>query len=112
MSSSAHDRLTAALLQGGMPRLFVPGVLDLFDTLVNEALAQPRRLITVGGVLTPREREWLRLRADGATTNETVRIMNVAPSTVKTHADGALAKLYALSTPHAVAQGLRAGVIQ
>ena len=112
MAPSAHDRLTAALLQGGMPRLFVPGVLSLFDQLVGEALAQPRQMIAVGGPLTPRERQWLQLRAGGATTTEAVRIMNVAPSTVKTHADGALAKLYALSTPHAVAQGLRAGVIR
>lgn len=36
--STAHERLTAALLQGGMPRLFVPGVLKLFDELVEEAV--------------------------------------------------------------------------
>ncbi len=112
MAPSAHDRLTAALLQGGMPRLFVPGVLSLFDHLVAEALAaHVGRAFPASQPLTQRERAWLQAKADGADTGQIIAAMGVQPSTVKTYAHSAVQKLGARTCPHAVAQGVRAGVI-
>ncbi|MER3487576.1 MAG: DNA-binding response regulator [Chloroflexota bacterium] len=61
--------------------------------------------------LTLREREVLRLVADGLRTEEISRRLFLAPATVKAHLAKATNKLGARTRAHAVAAAIRAGVI-
>ncbi len=74
-----------------------------------------RRLLAEGASerppLTQREREVLRLLADGLRTEEIGRRLFLSPATVKVHVVKALHKLGARTRSHAVATALRTGII-
>ena len=58
-----------------------------------------------------RELEVLQLFADGLTTNEVARTLHLSPATVRSYGEQAMRKLSANSRTHAIAEGLRLGVI-
>src|SRR5918912_1047889 len=61
--------------------------------------------------LTQRERDVLRLLADGLTNEETGRRLFISPETVRTHVRKAMAKLEADTRTQAVATALRQSLI-
>ncbi len=64
-----------------------------------------------GPTLTDREREVLRLLADGCSYDEAGKQLFISPETVRAHVAKALTKLGARTRTQAVAQALRAGLI-
>lgn len=64
-----------------------------------------------GAALTQREREVLRLLADGLSTEEISKQMFVSPATVKVHLVKAMRKLNAATRTQAVATALRQAII-
>lgn len=62
--------------------------------------------------LTPRQREILQLLANGVQTSEVAERLGLANETVRTHTKRILAKLDAHTRTHAVAIGLRSGLIE
>ena len=61
--------------------------------------------------LTPRERDVLRLLADGNRTDEVARRLFISPETVRTHLRKAMDKLEAETRTQAVAEALRQSMI-
>ena len=61
--------------------------------------------------LTPREREVLRMLADGLSNDEIGKQLDISPETVRTHVRKAMAKLEADTRTHAVATALRQSII-
>jgi len=61
--------------------------------------------------LTQREREVLRLLADGLANEEIGKQLHISPETVRTHVRKAMAKLEADTRTHAVATALRQSII-
>ena len=61
--------------------------------------------------LTQREREVLRLLADGLSNDEIGKSLGISPETVRTHVRKAMAKLEADTRTHAVATALRQSII-
>ena len=53
--------------------------------------------------VTPRQRELLRLMADGLDTEDAALALGVSPETVKTHVEGVMSKLGASGRTEAVA---------
>lgn len=91
---------------------------DLADAV--DAAAESERFVDpaarrhTGGrssTLTRRQREILQLFADGRATAEVARRLNLSSETVRVHTKGILARLGARDRAHAVAQGLRTGLI-
>lgn len=68
-------------------------------------------MIALGDELTERERQVLRLAANGLTRGEMAVRLNLALDTVKTHTRRLREKLGARNTTHAVALGLSRGLI-
>ena len=64
------------------------------------------------GPLSAREREVLSLIASGLSLPDIAERLTIAVSTVRTHARNAYRKLGARNRPHAVALGLRLGLIE
>ncbi len=62
--------------------------------------------------VTPRQRELLRLMADGFDTEDAALALGVSPETVKTHLKGVMSKLGASGRTEAVAIALRRGIIR
>ena len=62
--------------------------------------------------VTPRQRELLRLMADGLDTEDAALALGVSPETVKTHLKGVMSKLGASGRTEAVAIALRRGIIR
>jgi LuxR family transcriptional regulator len=62
--------------------------------------------------LTPRELDVLGLVARGLTAEEAARLLGVSPYTVRKHVKWIRLKLGARNSAHAVAIGLRLGLIQ
>jgi two-component system NarL family response regulator len=62
--------------------------------------------------VTPRQRELLRLMADGLDTEDAAAALGVSPETVKTHVEGVMSKLGASGRTEAVAIALRRGIIR
>lgn len=65
-----------------------------------------------GSPLTRRQREILQLLADGVSTDEAASRLGLSAETIRTHTKGALARLAARDRAHAVAIGLRSGLIE
>lgn len=65
----------------------------------------------VGPSLTPREREVLRLLADGCTNDTIAEALAISPQTVRTHIQKAMDRLGASTRTHAVAIALRESLI-
>ena len=61
--------------------------------------------------LTQREREVLRLLADGLANEEIGKTLHISPETVRTHVRKAMAKLEADTRTQAVATALRQSII-
>ncbi len=70
------------------------------------------RLAGAGAGLTEREVEVLQAFANGATTVEVVRTLNVSPKTVKNHLAHIYAKLGAADRTQAVSMALRLGIVR
>ena len=64
-----------------------------------------------GAMLTKRQRETLQLLADGHSTHEVAKRLNLSAETVRTHTKALLARLGARDRAHAVAIALRTGQI-
>jgi LuxR family maltose regulon positive regulatory protein len=94
------DRLLAAFAQPGP----VGGPEASGRTTTGPSLALPEPL-------TPREREVLRLMADGLTNAEIAARLFVTVGTVKTYVNGIFAKLGATSRTRAVARGRALGLL-
>lgn len=62
--------------------------------------------------VTPRQRDLLRLMADGLDTEEAASALGVSPETVKTHVERVMSKLGASGRTEAVAIALRRGIIR
>ena len=81
----------------------------LDPTAAAALIAQRRR--TRGHVLTQREREVLRLLADGHTNDRIGAELAISPQTVRTHVQKAMEKLGATTRVQAVATALRESLI-
>jgi two-component system response regulator DegU len=77
----------------------------LAGALVNAQLGAPT------ATLTQREREVLRLLADGLSNDAIGESLAISPETVRTHVRKAMAKLEADTRTHAVATALRQSII-
>jgi PAS domain S-box-containing protein len=66
----------------------------------------------IGAPLSPREREVLRLVAQGATGDEVARQLQLSPETVRRHVRRARDKLGAANRSHAIALALQRGEIE
>ena len=62
--------------------------------------------------MTPRELAVLARIAEGDQNNEIANVLVISPETVKSHVRNILLKLQARSRAHAVAIGLRQGLIE
>ena len=62
--------------------------------------------------ITKREREVLRLLADGMRNEQVARELSISPLTVRTHIEKAMAKLEADTRTQAVANALRMSLIE
>jgi DNA-binding NarL/FixJ family response regulator len=80
------------------------------DPAAAAALIEQRRRAR-GQVLTQREREVLRLLADGMTNEAMGAGLSISPQTVRTHVQKAMEKLGAQTRVQAVATALREGLI-
>jgi DNA-binding NarL/FixJ family response regulator len=80
------------------------------DPAAAAALIDQRRRAR-GRVLTQREREVLRLLADGMTNEAMGAELSISPQTVRTHLQKAMEKLGAQTRVQAVATALREGLI-
>lgn len=63
------------------------------------------------GLLTQRQRQILELLADGRSTNFAAEVLGLSEETVKTHTKNMLGRLSARNRAHAVAIGMRRGLI-
>ena len=62
--------------------------------------------------VTRRQRQILQLFADGQSTSDIAHMLHLSAETVRTHTKAALARLEARNRAHAVAIGLRTGLIE
>lgn len=88
-------------------RLITPHLHAVLDPQKQPLLSEksPAKL------LTPRERDVLQWLSYGRSSSEIAMLLEIAPYTVNTHIQNIMRKLDATNRVHAVAQGLRAGVI-
>lgn len=77
-----------------------------------EPYVDPAAARSSGGGLTRRQREILQLYADGLSTEEVAERLERSTETVRTHTKAALSRLGARDRAHAVAIGLRNGLIE
>jgi DNA-binding NarL/FixJ family response regulator len=80
------------------------------DAVLASVLAGPDGTARIPG-LTKREREVLRLLADGMRNEDAARELSISPLTVRTHIENAMAKLEADTRTQAVASALRMSLI-
>lgn len=81
------------------------------DPVLASVLAGPDAAARFPG-LTKREREVLRLLADGMRNEQVARELSISPLTVRTHVDKAMEKLEADTRTEAVATALRMSIIE
>jgi DNA-binding NarL/FixJ family response regulator len=81
------------------------------DPVLAGVLATPEATGRIPG-LTKREREVLRLLADGMRNEQVGRELSISPLTVRTHIEKAMAKLEADTRTQAVANALRMSLIE
>jgi len=62
-------------------------------------------------LLTTREKEVLRLLAEGATTKEIAQKLSIAEPTVRKHRENLLKKTESKNTAHLIASGIKLGLI-
>jgi len=81
------------------------------DPVLASVLAGPDATARIPG-LTKREREVLRLLADGMRNEAVAQQLGISPLTVRTHIEKAMEKLEADTRTHAVANALRMSLIE
>lgn len=84
------------------------------DVVVSErviATAAPATVPREGAALTPRERDVLRLVAQGLGNKEIAAELDLSAHTVKYHLASVLAKLGVRSRTEAVSRGIRTGLL-
>lgn len=81
------------------------------DSVLAGILAGPDATARIPGI-TKREREVLRLLADGMRNEQVARELSISPLTVRTHIEKAMAKLEADTRTQAVANALRMSLIE
>jgi DNA-binding NarL/FixJ family response regulator len=81
------------------------------DPVLAGVLAGPDATSRIPG-LTKREREVLRLLADGMRNEQVGRELSISPLTVRSHIENAMAKLEADTRTQAVASALRMSIIE
>ena len=109
--TEASDRV-AGLLVGADDYLAKPVAADELVARVRRHL---RRLATWNGAgvrLTAREREVLRLLADGLTPQQIAASLGISPKTVATHVEHIYAKLGVHSRAQAVASAFRLALVE
>lgn len=106
-----QSELTPAVLVASV-RAVVAGTATLPQDLLPRLLVHATRVGLAGpGALTSREREVLRLLADGMDTREIATGLSYSERTVKGVVHDVLMKLNCRTRAHAVAQATRSGVI-
>jgi two-component system nitrate/nitrite response regulator NarL len=114
VSDPAERRRVGDLLRKD-PEVVLVADADEADLLVDDAgPARPVGGATVsdaGELLTPREREVLRLMADGLGNKGIGTALGISAHTAKYHVAAVLAKLDAQSRTEAVTKGLREGLL-
>ena len=106
--TSGTDIILAAIdlvLAGG--RYLPPRLAEL----VAAALSAPAPPNAERTLVTPRQKEVLRLIADGLSNKEIARALGVAPTTVKTHVAQAIASVGALNRTDAAIKATSLGLI-
>jgi DNA-binding NarL/FixJ family response regulator len=84
---------TIRLVATGTHVLPPPLTNSLFSEIVNDEARRERALVSSQATLTRREREIIRLIADGLSNKEIAQQLNVATFTVKSHVHNVLEKL-------------------
>jgi len=84
---------TIGLVAGGTNVLPSPLTDSLFSEIVNHEARRDKALLSSTATLTKREREVIRLVADGLSNKEIAQRLNVATFTVKSHVHNVLEKL-------------------
>lgn len=112
---AAEQRRLLELLRRDPDIVFVDDVEDA-DVVLEDAAAVSRRLTTTapaeeGTTLTVREREVLRLMAQGLGNKGIAAALGISSHTAKYHVASVLAKLGAHSRTEAVTRGLREGLL-
>lgn len=87
--------------------VMAPKLLSEFNQI---AKFQPRRVRTEGALLSERERQILRLVAQGATSKEIAEQLTVSPNTVKSHMRNIMEKLHIHNRLQAVVYALQEGL--
>jgi two-component system response regulator DesR len=103
LKGAPMDELVAAIRMVVSGRPYVDPLLAGFVVRGDAAHRDP--------VLTRRERDVLRLLADGMRDNEIARSLGISTETVRTHVKKATVKLAAGTRTHAVAEALRQSLI-
>jgi DNA-binding NarL/FixJ family response regulator len=103
LKQRALPELQAALATVGQGRRYIDPKLD--SALSDDDLGSVR-------MLSAREREILRLLADGLTGEGIAKQLYLSPETVRTHVRNAVKKLRARTRTHAVVLAIRLGEIQ
>jgi DNA-binding NarL/FixJ family response regulator len=89
---------------------FVAGGRVYVDPALAGVVAGPRAAERLPA-LTKREREILRMLADGMRNDQVASVLSISPLTVRTHVKNAMEKLEADTRTHAVARALRESLI-
>ncbi len=106
-------RRLAALVKAD-PEIVLVAEAEAADVVVSErviATAAPATVVREGAALTPRERDVLRLVAQGLGNKEIAAELDLSAHTVKYHLASVLAKLGVRSRTEAVSRGIRTGLL-
>jgi DNA-binding CsgD family transcriptional regulator len=106
-------RRLAALVKAD-PEIVLVAEAEAADVVVSErviATAAPATVAREGAALTPRERDVLRLVAQGLGNKEIAAELDLSAHTVKYHLASVLAKLGVRSRTEAVSRGIRTGLL-
>lgn len=109
--SDVQDLLTAVRTVSSGDTYVDP---SLTTALVTDYLRQAEAGEALGSsaILTPREREVLRLVAQGNTTRQVADLLHISPHTVRTHRDNVMGKLELHSIAELTAYAIREGVLE
>lgn len=121
LSSQDHLTVVRACLRAGAGGFLsksspLDKLADVLRTVVTgQTFLDPRlvpHLLKPGVELTARELDALQAAASGGTNRQIAALLGVSEHTVKTHLSKAMSKLQAADRAHAVAEGLRLGILR
>ena len=113
VADAVTRRRLAALIKAD-PEIVLVAEAEAADVVVSErviATAAPATVVREGAALTPRERDVLRLVAQGLGNKEIAAELDLSAHTVKYHLASVLAKLGVRSRTEAVSRGIRTGLL-